>query len=117
MQAAHGVIIMSNLDLTVLQCCKEFDLHVKEHCSESRKMFSLNPIETHYIMRGGNIIISLNEAAVCGWIIRKSELARKVKCLLESDGLNLHDYESCKKSLLETVSPKANLKIYEDFLA
>lgn len=108
---------MSELTREVLKCCDEFNLHVKLHCSESRKHFRYCPLETHYIMRGDKIIVSLNQSSVAGWIVRKSEEARRVKSLLESDGLKLSDYEACKISLAETVSPKGNLKIYEDFLS
>lgn len=116
MQTAYGVITMSCIIKKALQCCNEFNLQVKEHCEESRKHVYFCPLETHYIMRGAKIIASLNKSSVYGWIIRKSEEARRVKALLESDGLNLCDRESCVKSLMETVSPKGNLKIYEDFL-
>lgn len=107
---------MSNLTREALKCCDEFGLNVKLHCEESRKHIDCSPLETHYIMRGGKIITSLNQSCVVGWILRKSEEARRVKSLLVSDGLKLSDYEKCKNSLSETVSPKANLKIYEDFL-
>lgn len=68
-------------------------------------------------MRGDKIIASLNKLSLESWIIRKSKDARRVKSLLKSDGLNLRDHESCINSLMETVSPKGNLKIYEDFLS
>lgn len=107
---------MGDITKKALQCCDEFDLQVKEHCEESRKHVYYSPLETHYIMRGAKIIESLNQSSVAGWIVRKSEEARRVKSLLESEGLSLFDREACKKSLMETVSPKGNLKIYEDFL-
>ena len=117
MQAAHGVITMSCITKKALQCCDEFGLQIKEHCEVSKKHVCYSPLDTHYIMRGAKIIVSLNQSSVTGWIIRKSEEARRVKSLLESDDFSLLDRESCLKSLMETVSPKGNLKIYEDFLA
>lgn len=116
MQPAYGVIAMSCITKKALDCCDEFNLHIKRHCEESRKNSIYCMYGTHYIMRGAKIIISLHESDVAGWIVRKSEEARRVKSLLESDRLNLCDRESCVKSLMETVSPKGNLKIYEDFL-
>lgn len=107
---------MSNIIKKALECCNEFDLNINLHCSESRKHVLCLPTDTHYIMRGEKIIASLNESSVAGWIIRKSEEARKVKGLLNSENIDLSDYECCKKSLTETVSPRGNLKIYEDFL-
>lgn len=107
---------MSCITKKAIACCDEFSLHIEEHCDISRKHVYCSPTDTHYIMRGSKIIASLNVSSVNSWIIRKSELARKVKSMLESDKLNLNDYEGCKKSLLETVSPRANLRIYEDFL-
>ena len=108
---------MSDLTSEALRCCDEFGLNVKNHCEESKSQIYCSPLETHYIMRGGKIIVSLNQSCIVGWIIRKSEEARRVKSLLVSDGLKLSDYEKCKDSLMETVSPKGNLKIYEDFLS
>jgi hypothetical protein len=107
---------MSNLTREALRCCDEFGLNVKLHCEESKSQIYCSPLETHYIMRGDKIIVSLNQPSVVGWILRKSEEARRVKSLLVSDGLKLSDYEKCKDSLMETVSPKGNLKIYEEFL-
>lgn len=107
---------MSCITKKALQCCDEFDLQIKEHCEESRKHVFYSLLDTHYIMRGAKIIVSLNQSSVTGWIIRKSEEAKRVRSLLKSDGLSLLDRESCKESLMETVSPKGNVKIYEDFL-
>lgn len=107
---------MSDITKKALQCCDEFDLNIKLHCIESRKHVYCSPLETHYIMRGDKIIVSLNQPSVAGWIIRKSEEARRVKSLLKADNLDFNDREACKSSLMETVSPKGNLKIYEDFL-
>lgn len=117
MQAAHGGITMSGITKKALQCCDEFNLNIKIHCVESGKHAFCSPFETHYIMRGDKIIASLNQSNVMGWIIRKSEEARRVKSMLKSDGLDLTDREACINSLMETVSPKGNLKIYEDFLS
>jgi len=72
---------MSDITRKALQCCDEFNLQIKEHCEESRKHVRFCPLETHYIMRGARIIVSLNESSVAGWIIRKSEEARRVKNL------------------------------------
>lgn len=108
---------MDGLIKEVLNCCDEFDLNIKLHCDQSRRLSHCLPLDTHYIMRGEKIIASLNESSVSSWVVRKSEQARKIKGLLNSDGIKLSDYEKCKKSLMETVSPKANFKIYEDFLA
>jgi len=107
---------MGDIISKALKCCDEFNLDIKLHCRESRKYVYCSPLETHYIMSGGKIIASLNQSCVAGWIIRKSEEARRVESLLKSDGLELTDRVSCLKSLKETVSPKANLRIYEDFL-
>lgn len=108
---------MSDITKKALQCRDEFNLQVKEHCEESRKHVCCPSLDTHYILRGAKIIASLNKSSVEGWIVRKSEEARRVKSLLESDELSLFDREACRKSLMETVSPKGNIKIYEDFLS
>lgn len=107
---------MSDAINKAMKYCGEFNLHIKTHCKKSRDSIHCPPLETHYIMRGNKIIASLPESCVTGWIIRKSQEALRVKSLLKSEGLRLSDYEICKSSLMQTVSPKANLKIYEDFL-
>jgi hypothetical protein len=92
----------------------ELDLHVKEYVGD--EPFYKCDGNTHYIMRGGDVLESLNLSSVKLWVANKTIQAKSVKSLLDSEGLDCSDYNGCIKFLSDTVIPKRNIKIYKDFL-
>ena len=100
----------------LLALCDEFGLHIKEHCSESRKRFFYDPMDTHYIMRNDLLLVSLGINQIERWVTNKAIQAKSIEQLLKSEGLDISDSDSCEKSLSETVSPKKNIEIYRQMI-
>ncbi|MCH9645648.1 MAG: hypothetical protein K0U08_03285 [Proteobacteria bacterium] len=101
---------------SILDLCNEFQLHIKEHCDESRKQFFYDPRNTHYIMRGDKLLVSLGVGEIERWVINKSIQAKSIKQLLKSEGVNIENFDECERSLSETVSPKKNIEIYRQMI-
>jgi hypothetical protein len=99
--------------MNTLELLSKHDLHVKEL---DEYISADIPIDTHYIMKGSEVIAKLNIKSVDGWVRSLDSHVERIKTALISEGLDINDQDSCLNWISETVLKTRNSNVYKRFI-
>jgi hypothetical protein len=99
--------------MDTLALLSKHDLHVKELDDVVSRALST---DTHYIMKGSEVIARLNIKEVDAWIRGLDSHIYSVKSSLISGGVDFSNEHACTKWLSDTVLKSRNIETYKRFL-
>ena len=103
--------LTSNI-MNTLELLSKHDLHVHQLSDDVSSIIST---DTHYIMKGSDVVVKLNRDSVDNWVHSLDSHVESVKACLLSGGLDIKDEASCIKWLSDTVLRKKNVSTYKMF--
>ena len=99
--------------MATLDLLSKHDLHVKELDDVVGRAL---PTDTHYIMKGSEVVARLNINEVDAWIRGLDSHINSVKSSLISGGVDFSNEAACTKWLSDTVLKSRNIETYKRFL-